>query len=266
MYYKYCKSCRRYSYGKPYCYNCYKKLIKENNEKENVDNYNYNENFISNIKYNLNLDLNFNLDLNMNFNLDYNNNEDYNDNSDKEETKCIYCGENSNGYTLCYNCYQKYKLIPSKNKSTLKLSGYDKYQSKNYECKNGILVRSKSELIISNFLTDKHISHEYEKHISTDGDPTNDIKPDFYIPKLRINGRVLYDVYIEHFGGANTGNYSDQKRYKESVKYKIPIYRKKHITLICTYEEDISNIDKVLIEKLSNCKINQINYLKQEYL
>lgn len=64
-------------------------------------------------------------------------------------------------------------------------------------------------------------------------------------------------VYIEHWG-YNENNIS----YTNTKKFKIEIYKKLGITLICTNEKkDASKIDSVLDRKLNKAfiKENQIN-------
>lgn len=168
-----------------------------------------------------------------------------------EHNVCIKCGNISNGKRLCYKCYKE----EIENKSIFDLSGKDKFNSKKFKCKNGILVRSKSEMIISNFLTDKGITHYYEKELSFtifdeyDNKRNIHLRPDFYIPELKINNKIIKNIYIEHWGIENN------EEYKWRKIYKIMIYKQAKYTLICTTEDDIYDIYSSLSKKL--LKIDQ---------
>ena len=56
----------------------------------------------------------------------------------------------------------------------------------------------------------------------------------------------------------------DDPEYVEKMKYKLDIYKKLKITLICMYEEtDSEKITNVLDRKLQFYKRDQINYLNK---
>lgn len=130
------------------------------------------------------------------------------------------------------------------------------YKNNKYKCKNGIKVRSKSEMIISNFLTDHQVDHIYEKAIHIDSHPEHDIHPDFYISGIvTYQGRIIKDIYIEHWG-LNT------REYNQSKLYKIDIYKKLGVTLVCTYEKDMINPEESLRKKLINAIEGKINYFE----
>lgn len=129
--------------------------------------------------------------------------------------------------------------------------------------KNGTVTKSKSECLICDFFTDHHIKFEYEKPFYY-SEYSKPLKPDFYIKgPAFFKGRIIQNVYIEHFGGIEFSDPIERKRYLDTVKFKIPKYKQAGITLICTYEEDIQNYTKSLSEKLRNYKKNEINYLKE---
>ena len=137
-----------------------------------------------------------------------------------------------------------------------------KYQeSRIYKCKNGNMVRSKSERTISDFLTEHKIEHAYEKELKIDNLPWHNLHPDFYIPGIVTHtGRIVKNIYIEHFGGPNNNDPEEQKRYYESVNYKLHIYENLKLTVVCTTEEDMINPNESLKKKLLTIKEHQINY------
>ena len=167
--------------------------------------------------------------------------------------RCIVCNqskENSEHF-FCMDCFRKYRnkevvfsLINAKEIKILESRYYNKYK-----CRDGHLVKSKSEREIDNFFDKYGIVHHYEPELPIDNDPKHSIHPDFYLPS--------FDVYIEHWGNENDA------KYQESMKYKIDIYKKRNITLICTYEnEDTIDLDATLKRKLKYFKRGVINYMK----
>ena len=193
--------------------------------------------------------------------------------SKKNSKYCIHCKKPSGNLPFCYECYNKYYKISEKssklinestNQQTKDIKPKRTYtHNSTYKLNEEIEVKSKSELLISNFLQRNRIKFEYEKPLYYDKEQ-KPLYPDFYIEGPRyFKGTWLKNIYIEHFGGAKSNNAKDQKKYNEITQYKIPIYQKLSITVICTYEEDIENLDFVLTEKLKNYQENKINYLKK---
>ena len=164
---------------------------------------------------------------------------------------CLACGEPSNGYFFCKKCYYQYRnksvILKITNCCEVEIleSGYEN----KITCEDGHTVKSQQEAIIDNYLFNHNIKHVYEKPFHIDNNPEHDLHPDFYLPELNI--------YIEHFG--ITGN----KKYEETKEYKLPIYRKEKITLICTSSKDISNLSANLERKLKFCKKGEINFLEE---
>lgn len=167
--------------------------------------------------------------------------------------KCIVCNEpkdNSEHY-FCLECFRKYhnkevilSIINARKVKILDSRYYNKYK-----CNDGHYVKSKSEREIDNFLDKYHIIHHYERELPIDDNPEHSIHPDFYLP--------IQDIYIEHWGIENDIG------YQETMDYKINIYKKLGITLICTYEnEDTEDFEGTLKRKLKYCKKGEINYLK----
>lgn len=167
-----------------------------------------------------------------------------------ESGTCLVCGECIDAdYLFCRDCYSKYK-----NKSLLlRISNckYIKILDSSYEgaytCRDGHIVKSKSELAIDNYLYEKKISHSYEPPFAIDNNPEHDLHPDFYLPEM--------DLYIEHWG------YDESNRdYTKKKEYKLHQYEKAQITLVCTDESDMQNISANLDRKLKFYQKGKINY------
>ena len=177
---------------------------------------------------------------------------DYNNKS-----KCITCGKQTDGLLFCAGCFHKYKnkelLFKITNCTSIELLEED-YEGR-YTCKDGHVVKSKSERDIDNYLFEHGISHAYERELPYGATEKDVLHPDFYLPNYLGDGK---HVYIEHWG-YNENNI----QYTKTKKFKMPIYKKLGITLICTYEKtDMGKIDTVLDRKLNKKYIieNQVNY------
>ena len=168
------------------------------------------------------------------------------------KSKCITCGKQTDGLLFCVGCYHKYKdkdlLIRITKCSSVELLDAD-YEGR-YTCKDGHIVKSKSERDIDNYLFEKGIQHAYEKELAYGPKEEEILHPDFCLPNYLGKGK---DVYIEHWG------YEENNiRYTNTKKFKMPIYKKLGITLICTYEKsDTGKIDTVLDRKLNK------NFIKE---
>ena len=176
---------------------------------------------------------------------------------ENNKAKCITCGKHTDGLLFCPNCYYKYKnkelLFRITNCSNVELLDED-YEGR-YTCKDGHIVKSKSERDIDNYLFEHGISHAYERELPYGATDKEVIHPDFYLPHYLGEGK---HVYIEHWG-YNENNI----QYTKTKKFKMPIYEKLEITLICTYEKtDMGKIDTVLDRKLNKhfIKENKINF------
>ena len=125
-------------------------------------------------------------------------------------------------------------------------------------CEDGHVVKSKSEREIDDFLFANNIIHGYEYELPYGATQKETLHPDFYLPNYLGEGK---DAYIEHWG------YDESNiEYTKTKKFKLPIYKKLGITLICTYEKsDAKNINAALRRKLNkqNIKENQINFLEE---
>lgn len=163
---------------------------------------------------------------------------------------CIICGEPSNGFLFCKNHYYKYrnKALLVKITKCSEIEVLDESYEGIYVCRDGHVVKSKSEREIDNYLFDHKIAHAYERALTIDGETFH---PDFYLPELK--------VYIEHWG------YDESNlEYTRTKNYKIPKYRQKGITLICTHEKtDSKDIEAALDRKLEEYNEGEINYLDE---
>ena len=171
-----------------------------------------------------------------------------------EEIKCLICGEPSNGMHFCKKCYYKYRnkvLILKINKCIESEILDDSYESIN-TCNDGHKVKSKSEVLIDNYLFERKIPHAYEQELPISA--TESIYPDFCLP-----GETEEDnIYIEHWGYDETN-----KKYTESKNYKIEIYKKIGVTVICTTEKDMKNVKGALDKKLKFYKKGKVNFIDE---
>jgi len=108
----------------------------------------------------------------------------------------------------------------------------DKFRPTEYRTFDGHYVRSKSEMIIDNYLYRNNIAHAYERRLPVE----EEIYSDFYIPSR--------NVYIEYWG------LKDEPKYTERKKFKQEIYKKYNFNLIELTDDDIKNLDDILPQKL----------------
>lgn len=176
---------------------------------------------------------------------------------DQNKSRCITCGRKTDGLLFCSQCYHKYNkkdlLFRITNCTTVELLD-DSYEGR-FTCKDGHVVKSKSEREIDNYLFEHGIPHAYEKELPYGAKDNEVLHPDFFLPHYLGKDK---HVYIEHWG-YNENNL----QYTKTKKFKLPIYQQLGITLICTYEKsDTGKIDSVLDRKLNKkfIKENEINY------
>lgn len=237
--YENCLICGEATDGYAFCIKCYKK----NSMEKLLD--------ILNNKDSKSLTNNEN---NLNFQ-DSTNNVVVIDNTNK--AKCIVCGKQTDGLLFCPICFHKYKdkelLVKITKAKEVEL--LDENYEGRYICKDGHVVKSKSERDIDNYLFEHGISHAYEKELPYGATEKEVLHPDFFLPNYLGKGK---DIYIEHWG-YNENNI----QYTKTKKFKLPIYEKLGITLVCTYEKtDMGRIDTVLDRKLNSqfIKEGKINY------
>lgn len=170
---------------------------------------------------------------------------------DSSELTCIICGNPSNGKHFCHSCYYKYrnKDIFLKIKKCEFPCGdpIDEFYDGIYECADGHIVKSWAEQSIDNYLCEKGILHGYE--LPLDVGTEKPLKPDFCL--LHYLGKDKH-VYIEYFG------LKGDPDYDQTTDYKMKLYRKMGITLICMYPKtDQKNIRFALDTKLNKAKIKE---------
>lgn len=160
--------------------------------------------------------------------------------------RCICCGRKVSGFLFCPLCYTKYKNkeLLFKISNCVNVELLDESYEGRFVCKDGHVVKSKSERYIDDYLYDHGIMHAYEKELPFGASKNELLHPDFYLPNYLGAGK---DVYLEHWG-YNENNIF----YTKTKKYKMPIYKQLGITLICTYEKsDSSNMEAALDRKLN---------------
>lgn len=177
--------------------------------------------------------------------------------NEENKSKCITCGKKTTGLLFCSSCYNKYKdkELYFKITACSNVELLDENYEGRYTCKDGHIVKSKSEREIDNYLFEHGISHAYEKALPYGASEKEVLHPDFFLPNYLEEGK---HVYIEHWG-YNENNI----QYTQTKKFKLPIYEKLGITLICTYEKtDTADIDTALDRKLKKefIKENTINF------
>lgn len=116
-------------------------------------------------------------------------------------------------------------------------------EQKKHKTRNGILVRSKSELLIAERLADHHLPFHYEEIIMADSIP---LAPDFTIK--RADGKLMY---WEHMGMTHA------KKYLETQLHKIQLYAGIDIVpwdnLIITFDDAEGSVDMLDIDtKIQN--------------
>lgn len=172
----------------------------------------------------------------------------------KGVAKCIACGkETKPGFLFCTSCYKRFVdkklLVEITNCREITILD-DSYEGK-FTCIDGHIVKSKSEMIIDNWLFDHGIPHAYEKKLPIDNDERHDLHPDFCLPGY---GNDTDDIYIEYWG------YNEKNiEYTKSKNYKMKIYKELKVTVICLEEKDIMDINASLSRKLKFYKKGQIN-------
>jgi len=107
----------------------------------------------------------------------------------------------------------------------------DKFPAK-YRATDGHFTRSKSEMLIDNWLYTFEVVHVYERKLPIE----EEVYSDFYIP--------MGKVYIEYWGYENDSKYLHRKKEKQAI------YKKYNFNLIELEEKDIKNLDDVLPQRL----------------
>ena len=111
-------------------------------------------------------------------------------------------------------------------------------EEKKYESNQGVLVRSKSELIIANLLEDFVVPYRYDAEFTIKG---KKMYPDFIIKKPFTGETVIW----EHFGALHLEGY--ERRMNEKMQAYLTQGLVPFATLIYTFEFDLT---KTRLEKL----------------
>jgi hypothetical protein len=106
----------------------------------------------------------------------------------------------------------------------------DKFKAE-HRAQDGHYVRSKSELIIDNWLYVSKVVHAYERKLPIE----EDLYCDFYIPTGK--------VYIEYWG-------LEEDKYIARKEKKLEIYKKYSLNLIQLTDKDVLNLEDTLLAKL----------------
>lgn len=176
-------------------------------------------------------------------------------------SRCLTCGSPTDGLLFCPSCYQKYKnkdlLFKITNCRNVEL--LDEQYAGRYKTNDGHIVKSSAEEVISNYLDKNGISYTYEPKWFYGKNDDDYLLPDFCLRNYLGNGK---NVYLEYFG------YDDSKQYSDRKRYKLELYEKSDITLICFYNTDRADLSSALDRKLNKNLIEEgrINFADDEDL
>ena len=175
--------------------------------------------------------------------------------AEASDLTCIICGEPSNGKHFCVKCYKKYKekvVLLKIHKCEFPTGDpLDESYEGVFECEDGHIVKSISEQIIDDWLSEQGIFHGYETPL--DIGEEKPLKPDFCLKNYLGKGE---DVYIEYFG------LQGQPKYDEHTAFKMEHYKRLKTTVVCLYPKDSKNLKFALQTKILNknkIKIHEIN-------
>lgn len=153
---------------------------------------------------------------------------------------CIKCGKfKKDDNKLCIQCEEKTKseniIIIKKRQEEIQsdeLRDYRKKYSAKYRTYDGHYVRSRGEVMITNFLFRNKLRFIYEKRVCKDG---KEVYPDFFL--------VDQGIYLEYWG-------SEDKDYLDLKERKKDFYKRNKLILIEIDNKDIENLDDQLAKKL----------------
>ena len=134
------------------------------------------------------------------------------------------------------------KKTESKSKTTTKTASKTEPKSKVeaqkelFRTKSGHLVRSKSEVIIADYLYGEEICFAYEKRLPIE----TEARCDFYVPAC--------SAYIEYWGVQS--DEAERKKYEKRKKEKIALYKKHALNLIEIDDKNIKNLEDFLQKEL----------------
>ena len=183
-----------------------------------------------------------------------------------EENKCLICKKDCGDNFLCKNCYYQNKnktlYFKVKVNSEMNFEYINRQWTGIFTSEDGHVVKSMAEREIDDWLWNNNIKHIYEPEYTALGTTNTKIHPDWCLPAyIKDTKGKDVDVYIEYWGIEN------DEKYEAIKQYKLPIYKKDKLTLICINgTEDIKNIKAVLETKLrrkENIKPYTINFYKK---
>lgn len=129
----------------------------------------------------------------------------------------------------CDKCFKAFKeKIKNEDKREMFIASY--------RCEDGHYVRSKSEMIIDNYLYSHNIRHAYEKIVYSKIDDKS-CTSDWYLPD--------YDVFVEYWG-------MNDERYNKIKELKLKIYEENNLNLLSLNEDILEkNLDDEITKYLS---------------
>ena len=130
------------------------------------------------------------------------------------KSKCITCAKGTDGLLFCTSCYHKYKTkeLYFKITNCVNVELLDEDYEGKFICRDGHVVKSKSERDIDNYLFEHGIPHPYEPELPYGATEKEVLHPDFYLPNYLGKDK---HVYIEHWGyNENKIQYTNTKKFK----------------------------------------------------
>lgn len=108
---------------------------------------------------------------------------------------------------------------------------------------SGYVVKSNAEKIISDYLTQQNIHHEYERELRTKSffGGRKISNPDFYLSD--------YDVYIEYWGLVDADDEKLRQKYVREMRWKMAQYYSMDIKFISIYPDNMKNLDRIFRSK-----------------
>ena len=151
---------------------------------------------------------------------------------------CLICGADTNGYHFCRSCYAKYKdhAIDIRIKNCSEVQILDEYGNKQYKCMNNVLVRSRAEVTINDWLFSHNVRVIYEPDFFyKENGETKVLHPDFLLPD--------YNIYIEYCELTN-------KPYLKKKEYTQKIYADNGAKVIIMDDNDIEDRARFFFDHL----------------
>ncbi len=152
---------------------------------------------------------------------------------------CLICGQDSNGMHFCKSCYAKYKdrAIDVRISKCSEVIVLDEYGNKTQKCDDGFFVRSRAEMIITNWLFSHHVRvvHEPDFFYMEDGE-CKTLHPDFSLPDFD-------NLFIEYCELTN-------KPYLRKKEYTQKVYSDNGKKVLVMDDADLKDIARFFFENL----------------